>query len=114
MQAFEQNRKMLLLRESLPEFSAELERLLVQCGHHNLAEQISTIAIVDRCRCGDDFCGTFYAAPKPEGSYGSGHENIVLEPDKGTVILDVVNGQIKCVEVLYRDEIRCRLQELLP
>lgn len=28
------------------------------------------------------------------------------------VILDVVDGRIKCVEVLYREEIRCKLQEL--
>ena len=109
-----QNRKMLLLRESLPEFSTELERLLFQRGHRSLAEQIATVAIVERCRGGDDFCGTFYTAPKPKASYGPGYENIVLEPDNGMIILDVVNGRIECVEVLYREEIRCRLQELLP
>jgi hypothetical protein len=52
------------------------------------------------------FAQTFYTQPKPFGSYGAGHENIVLEPENGHVVLGVVNGSIACVEVLYRDEVR--------
>ncbi len=105
---------MLLLQQYLPDFSVELQRLLVQAGRPDLANQINELTMQDRCRCGDSFCGTFYTGPKPKGSYGSGHENVVLKPDEGMVILDVVNDGIKCVEVLYRDEIRSKLQELLP
>jgi len=38
----------------------------------------------------------------------------MLEPDEGMLILDVVDEQIKCVEVLYRDEIRLKLRALIP
>ena len=105
---------MLLLQQCFPDFSVDLQRLLMQAGRPDLANQINELTMQDRCRCGDSFCGTFYTAPKPQGSYGPGHENVVLEPDEGMVILDVVDGRIKCVEVLYRYEIRSKLQELLP
>jgi hypothetical protein len=75
---------------------------------------VSDLRIADRCRCGDDFCATFYTQPKPQGSYGAGHKNLVLEPQKGDVILDVVNGSIASVEVLYRDEIRDALIARIP
>jgi hypothetical protein len=105
---------MLLLREAFPNFARELQHLLRQTGRPNLAEQVEALPIVDRCRCSDSFCGTFYTSPKPNGSYGPEHENVALEPDNGMVILDVVENQIRCVEVLYRDEIRSRLQSILP
>lgn len=98
----------------LPNFSDELTTLLTAAGEQVLAAQVSGLSIVDRCRCGDDFCGTFYTELKPQGSYGAGHKNLVLEPVRGDVILDVVNGTIVCVEVLYRDEIRNALIDHMP
>ena len=102
------------LKDVLPSFSDELTTLLTAAGEQGLAAQVSGLRIVDRCRCGDDFCGTFYTEPKPQGSYGAGHKNLVLEPVKGEVILDLVNGSIACVEVLYRDEIRDALITHIP
>ncbi len=110
----DRNEKIPLLREALPDFSIELKQLLVRAGRRGLAEQIEELSVFDRCRCGDSFCGTFYTAPKPNGSYGPKHENVNLDAEKGMIILDVVDGDIQCVEVLYRDEIRSRLQDLLP
>src|SRR5579884_3454605 len=60
---------------------------------------------VDRCRCGESFCSTFFVQPPPVGSYGPTHYNVELDPEQGTLILDVVDGRIACVEVLYRDDI---------
>jgi hypothetical protein len=88
----------LLLKDVLPRLADELVQLLVGAGEHRLAEQVPELRIVDRCRCGDDFCATFYTQSKPHGSHGAGHENVVLEPEHGMLILDVVAGSISCVE----------------
>jgi hypothetical protein len=98
-----------LLIELIPELAAELEQLLLEQGESALARQVSTLPVTERCRCGDDFCGTFYVLPKPKGAYGPGHRNVSLEPKQGMLILDVVEERIAKVEVLYRDAVRQRL-----
>jgi hypothetical protein len=104
----------MLVKDALPEFARELDRLLTAEGHTDLAKQVPELKIVDRCRCGDDFCSTFYTQPKPQGSYGAGHENIELEPEQGMIILDVVNGRIMCVEVLNRNDVQHELLAVMP
>jgi hypothetical protein len=104
---------MLLLSESLPELANELKQLLTQQGEDALASEVPTLTIVDRCRCGDDFCSGFYTAPKPNGAYGPGHRNVVLDPANGMIILDVVHGSIQFVEVLYREDVKQTLDALL-
>jgi hypothetical protein len=103
-----------LLRELFPGLSAELQELLSGQGEHSLASHVPYLTVVDRCRCDDDFCGTFYVLPKPRGAYGPGHRNVSLEPNKGMIILDVVGEKIAAVEVLYRDEIRQKLLAEFP
>jgi hypothetical protein len=104
-----------LLTDVLPAFAAELEQLLIEQGEPELAAQVPQLAIHDRCSCGDDVCcGTFYTQPKPEGAYGPSHRNVVLAPDDGTIILDVVDGEIACVEVLDRPDVREKLDVLFP
>jgi hypothetical protein len=97
------------LVDLFPELSAELEHLLFEKGEPELARQVSTLSVVDRCRCGDDFCGMFYVLPKPNGAYGPRHRNVSLTPEQGMLILDVVADEIAAVEVLCRDAVRCRL-----
>lgn len=104
----------MLLTGVLPVFADELERLLMEAGQMELAAQVKQLAIVDRCRCGDDFCASFYTQPKPEGAYGPGHRCMELEPAEGMLILDIVDGTIAQVEVLYRDEIRDKLLVAFP
>jgi hypothetical protein len=99
----------------LPAFSAELQRLLIEQGEPELAAQVPQLPIHDRCSCGDDFCATFYTQPKPNGAFGPGHRNVRLLPDDGALlILDVVGGQIACVELLDRPEVREKLDAVLP
>jgi len=104
-----------LLADILPTFVTELQQLLTEQGELELASQVPTLAIHDRCRCKDDICcGTFYTQPKPEGGYGPGHRNVRLIPEEGMLILDVVAGEIMCVEVLDREDVREKLDEVLP
>ena len=104
----------LILSEVFPLLSQELQQLLIEAGEADLASQVSALRIVDRCRCGDDFCASFYTQPKPNGAYGPSHRNVVLNPAKGMLILDVVDGVIAHVEALYRNDIRESLQEVMP
>jgi hypothetical protein len=103
-----------LLSQVMPEFARELDTLMLAHGRSELAAQVPTLRIVDRCRCGDDFCGTFYTEPRPKTSYGAGHSNVEPTTNQGIIILDVVSGRVACVEVLYRDEIRDQIHALLP
>ena len=103
----------MMLAEALPEFAAELQALLRLAGEHEFGKGVPALRIVSRCQCGDDFCASFYTAPPPRGAYGPGHRTIVLEPEHGMIILDVVGREIVHVEVLYRDEVRSRLARIL-
>jgi hypothetical protein len=53
----------MLLTEMLPVLAQELQQLLQAQGRLELAAQIPGLAIVERCRCGDDFCASFYTQP---------------------------------------------------
>lgn len=102
------------LSEILPGLSLELKELLLKQGELVLAAQVPELRIIDRCRCGDDFCGSFYVQPRPEGSYGPSHRNIGLSPEEGMLILDVVDSRIVYVEVLCRDEVRRAVEAAVP
>ena len=104
----------LLLIGFLPDLAHELEALLNKQDETELALQVPALRIVDRCRCGDDFCSSFYTQPKPSGSYGADHRTLELNADAGFLILDILGKKIVHVEVLYRDEIRRQLLTILP
>jgi hypothetical protein len=106
--------KQLPLATVLPAFAAELQQLLVEQGEPALAAQVPNMKVFDRCRCGDEICGTFYAKPRPKDGFGPGHRNVRLMPEDGMLILDVVAGEIACVEVLDRSDVRERLIAALP
>ena len=103
----------ILVSEVLPDLADELQRLLSP-ESEDLAAQVPHLRIVDRCRCGDDFCATFYTEPAPHGWYGPGHENVTLDIDRSVLILDVVDRRIMCVEVLDRPEVRRILDRVFP
>jgi hypothetical protein len=107
-------RKSVAITEVLPSLSLELQALLIAQGEPELAVQVPEMRVLDRCRCGHDFCGMFYVKPKPTGSYGPGHRNVELAPAKGMLVLNVVDNVIVAVEVLYRDEIRKKLVDEFP
>jgi len=47
------------LIDLFPDFVAELRALLLESPDSHLAQQPGKLTVVDRCRCGDDFCGMF-------------------------------------------------------
>jgi hypothetical protein len=104
----------MLLNTLLPELSQELTALLIAAGEPGLGAQVEGLEIVEKCLCMDDFCASFYTAPKPSGAYCPKHRNVGLEPEKGMILLDVVDERIMMVEVLYRDEVRLRLASIFP
>lgn len=101
-----------LLSDLLPELAQEIQRLLIEQDETELAAQVPALRILDRCRCGDDFCASFFVQPKPNGAYGPDHRNVPLAPKEGMLILDVVGEKIAGVEVLYRDDIRKVIQDI--
>ncbi len=104
----------MLLTEALPEFSKELFQLLSHASKPELAQQVESLCIIERCRCKDDFCSSFYTAQKPIGTYGTGHRTVELSPETGMVILDLVDTHIMQVEVLYRPDVQIKLNLLFP
>ncbi len=103
-----------LLQDALPDLADELTALLRSQNERDLAEQVPLLRLVDRCRCGDNFCATLYTAPKPKGAYGPNHESLSLNPSSGQLILDLVDRKIVCAEILFREDLRKRILQLFP
>ena len=100
----------MLLKDAIPWFCEELNLLLVKAGESRLADQVQSLSIVDRCPCRGESCSSFYTAVMPSRGYGPGHRNVVLEPEEGMLILDVVNDVICQIEILDREDIRLALE----
>ncbi len=96
----------MLLREICPEFATELQGLLVRAEQEPVSKTVDTMQVVDRCRCGEAFCGTFYTRPKTDWHID---RTIPLEWENGYVIVDIEDEQILQVEILYRDDVRDRI-----
>jgi hypothetical protein len=103
-----------LLREVLPGLASELEALLRTDDELELASQIASLTVVDRCRCDLDSCATIYNVPKPEGAWGPTHRNIVLDVPEGMTVIDVLDEKIVCIEILDRDEMTEQVLSLFP
>ena len=97
-----------------PSLAKEVTTLLSEQNEHELAAQVTDLTIVDRCRCGDDFCSSFYTLPKPEGHYGPGHRCMDLDAAEGMLVVDVVGGKIAHVEILNRVDVRRKLLAVFP
>jgi hypothetical protein len=104
----------MLLVDVFAPLAREMEQLLRDQGEQGLAGQVATLRIVDRCRCDDDFCSSFYTQPKPTGAYGPQHRSLDLDAKEGMLILDVVGDVIAYVEVLNRDDIKDALLAAFP
>jgi hypothetical protein len=86
-----------------PKLSSELRDALIAEAQAGLANSVDALEVVQRCGCGDDFCQSFYTADPPDGVFGPGHRNVLLDPPwTGMLILDVVDDAIVYVEVLDR------------
>jgi hypothetical protein len=104
----------LILREVLPRLALELEALLRAHRETELADQVSSLEVVDRCRCDSDSCATIYNVQKAKGAWGPSHRNVVLDPVEGMTVVDVLDEKIVCIEILDRDEITAEVVKLFP
>jgi hypothetical protein len=103
------------VREVLPELASELKDALARQGQPDLAAQIDGLRIKSLCGCDDDFCGSFYTGEPPYGQWSDlgDHYSLPVETD-WLIVLDVVDGTIRYVEVIDRSELRQELLEALP
>jgi hypothetical protein len=104
----------MLLSDVMPWLATELKTLLLRVSETELAQQVASLTIVDRCDCGSETCAMFYTAPKPCGAYGPGLRNVALSSLSGWLTLDVVDDQIKAVEALDREDVKEGLEKALP
>lgn len=112
--------RVVLLAEALPLLATELEQRLREKRQIEVAGQLPQIQIVDRCRCGDDFCSSFYTQPV----FGSIHDIqkalwpphrwVKLEAARGSLTVDLEWEIIAQVKVLHREDIRNALIAALP
>ncbi len=104
----------MLLIEIFPVLADELEQLLEKADEPDLAAQVSQLTIVERCRCADGCCASFYTHLSPEGRYGPGNRSVELKAPEGMLILDILDGTIVHVDVLNRKDFRQKLLAALP
>jgi hypothetical protein len=122
------------LKDMWPDVIDRLRNLLTEAGELELAATVDGLWVFDRCRCGAEYCATIYTKPRPSSGYGPNHRNVVfwnpntVDLDAGktvgemctypttqyTTILDVVNNEIACIEILGDHDSRSRLLAALP
>ena len=100
------------LIEILPNIAKELEDVLFDMGEYKLAQTVDDLEVVDRCRCGDETCGTFYTVEK-EMWQDKPVKHLVPGCD-GLYEVNVYNGDIVGVEILERDDVSEVLRKRLP
>jgi hypothetical protein len=105
--------KKTLLKELFSELVEEIRTLLQAGDRTDLISSLESAIIVDKCRCGDDFCSSIYTAARPTGSWGADHETVPLEPQKGLINLDTVAGRIVYIEVIDRPNFRNVLNKMI-
>lgn len=94
-----------LLRELLPEFTAELAAALQQDGELDLATQLDTLQVTGRCRCAEADCGSFHVADGSPRPPRGGLVNHIANLEPGQIILDVCYGRITYIEVFDRPDV---------
>jgi hypothetical protein len=108
----------ILLSQLAPDFAAELQGLL-QADEEAIALQLSDAAtnveISDRCHCGDDFCATMKTPAYPGAPFPHGYRTLALMATEGYVNVDFSPaGEIMQIEVLFRPEVKARLDAAFP
>lgn len=102
------------LVELFPHLVDVLGGALAARGRHRLAASCRSVEVVDRCRCDAEGCATFYVAPKPSGPFGPGHENLVISEWPTLLVVDVVDDELRCIELVDEPKMAARLRSVLP
>ena len=104
------------VRELAPALVEEIKLALEDLGETDLLGNLDSLEAWGRCSCGDEFCSSFYTGPRPNGAWSNegDHRNVALPVSRGMVILDIVSGEIRYVEVLDRPDIEALIRDLPP
>jgi hypothetical protein len=97
----------------MPEFAAEVIKVLMERDEAALTHQVAELWVYDRCRCGDTECATIHTAAdgafKSGRTVGSGISNTTL------MVIDVSSDEhIIYLETFWYPGFRERLIELIP
>ena len=96
----------------MPFLAHELSEGLEKIGERKLAQTISNVDILDRCKCDSEGCGAFYTC---EEYKWSGKELRKVTPNvKGLFSIDVLENEIVCIEFMGRTDVRDRLVAMYP
>ncbi len=98
-----------LIADVVPELAAEIERELRAFGDTGLAEQVADLRMTKSCGCGDEFCSSFYTGAHPKEDWEGDRR---CESLNHRLLLDVLDGEIGFVEVLFRDDLRPRIRAI--
>jgi hypothetical protein len=101
------------LAEILPHFSVEVEVALVEAGFPALAESLGRVDIVERCRCEEPGCITFFALHARERPNPRDCERIVPNL-RGVSCVLYHHGRVVWIEALGRPVERAILDERMP
>ena len=110
------------MAEHLPDVAAALSGALeamLSEGSAGFAEgelltlkaSVDSLEIKSRCGCGDDFCASFYTGSLEEKDYGR-QRTIAIPAFEGFLYVDVIDGSIRHVEVLYQPDVKAKLDAL--
>lgn len=97
----------------MPDVADELNAGFKEIGRYDLAAKVAGLELVDRCRCENEFCATFYTQPKASLAKPKEVEELII-PMQGLMCIQLDRGQVVWVELLYRPEVREKLKILLP
>jgi len=98
------------LEDIMPELAREFEAGLREIGEVKLANTVSGLEITGRCECGDNNCGTFYTQDK---EVWSGKKLRQAVPTvKGLYAVDVFENEVVCIEILDREDVSEKLNQL--
>jgi len=100
----------ILLRDSLPDFAHELKLLLLKENRPELARQVEDMQVdMDRCVVDEGFCAMLCTGLQPSKGWGVGQTTIVLNPVRGSILVNVIDGDIIVVEVFFRTDVQEKL-----
>lgn len=103
----QQTQKQIFVRDAFSALAAELRQLLIEQDDPELAAHVRGWRFSTVATAGEDSCATIYTRPKPKGSFGQGLRNVRLSPDDSAfLVLNVVDGDIECIELLERLDMR--------
>ncbi|KAA0893269.1 hypothetical protein [Oryzomonas rubra] len=101
------------LKDCLPDFVGELERLLLEEDRPELACQVRDMPVdVGRCVIGGGFCAMLCTGLQPSKGWGAGQTTIALAPKQGNILVDVIDGEIIAVEVFCRKDVYERMVQM--